>query len=248
MDGQAHIGLGLVTRPPNVEAALWRKFHIDKDIKFREQLFTFYQDFAVKIAKTEFRNRPCYGLEFEDFRQLANSGLLEAIDRFAPLRNIPFEAFARRRIKGSISDGIGQSSEHAAHYLHRRAQNSDRLKSLMEQTELRTQSAVDKLGDVVIGLALGLLLEASQVPDIRSDEPDPYESLALKEVGKHVLVQLKDLPDPDGLVLRSHYLDGIPFLNIAQTLSVSKGRISQIHRGALDKLKAKLQKLEWGSS
>jgi RNA polymerase sigma factor FliA len=239
------IGCKLVERDSNIEASLWRQFHVENQKSYRDRLFEFYQTLTRSIALGEFRRRPRYGLDFEDFLQLASSGLLEAIDRFDPLRGSPFEAFARRRIKGSISDGVSKSSEGAAQYTFVRRQHNERIASLMAQNDLQQNTHLQKLSEVVVGLAIGMLLEASALDVVSAPEPDPYDCLAFTDMKRVVMRELSDLPDPGGLVLRRHYLDGIPFGTIAQSLNLSKGRISQIHKDGLVVLKAKFYQLDW---
>jgi RNA polymerase sigma factor FliA len=242
------IGLKLIERTSNVEASLWRKYFIERKISYRDRLYVFHQDLAELIAKSEFRRRPRYGLDFEDFLQLATSGLLEAIDRFDPIRGKPFDAFARHRIKGAISDGIAKSSEAAAHYTFQRAQQNDRISSLIDKDEVVSNGYLGKLSDVVVGMAIGMLLEATALEQLSTSDPDPYECLALNEIKRAVLHSLSALPDPGRIVLRKHYLDGMPFTSIAQILNLTKGRVSQIHKEALGKLKTNFHKLDWEQS
>ncbi len=200
MSLQPSIGCKIVERRPNVEASLWRQFHIEKKQFYRDRLFAFYQNLTKSIAQSEFRRRPHYGLDFDDFLQLALSGLLQAIDRFDPLRGIAFKAFARQRIKGAISDGIAKSSEGAAHYTFMHRQHLDRLASLIAQDDPIKDTYVEKLGDVVVGLAIGMLLEASVLDLVASPEPDPYECLAFNDLKRTVMRELADLTDPGGLI------------------------------------------------
>jgi RNA polymerase sigma factor for flagellar operon FliA len=65
-------------------------------------------------------------------------------------------------------------------------------------------------------------------------------SLAWKETTRSLKTEIAHLPDPDGQIIRYHYLDGLSFEQIALAFGLSKGRISQIHRGALRSLKDRL--------
>lgn len=38
-----------------------------------------------------------------------------------------------------------------------------------------------------------------------------------------------------------HYFNGVEFKHIAELLGVSKGRVSQLHRAALEKVRARLR-------
>lgn len=245
MSPAAGSGFKLLERTSNVEASLWRKFYVEKRISYRDRLFTFHHHLAQRIAKSEFRRRPRYGLDFDDFLQLALSGLLEAIDRFDPLKGNPFGSYAQYRIKGAISDGVSRSSEASAHYSFQRAQQDDRLASLADGEGGLPAGSLGKLSEVVIGMAIGMLLEATALEHLSAPDPDPYECLALNDIKKVVFRGLSELPDPGGIVLRNHYLDGMSFTKIAETLSLTKGRISQIHKHALGTLRSNFHKLDW---
>ncbi len=123
-------GIDMVARPERVEAALWR--HALHDLAAaRDGLFSYYVRFARAIARERFLARRAGNHELGDVEQLAYEGLLQAIDRFEPLRSVPFQAFARPRIFGSISNGLGKYSEAAANSSYHRRTERERLQSLM---------------------------------------------------------------------------------------------------------------------
>ncbi|MET0183798.1 MAG: sigma factor, partial [Caulobacterales bacterium] len=97
------IGLKLLEIARAVESSLWRRLRFENDSACREALFNRYIRFARSVAAQEWRRRPAYGLERQDFDQLAFGGLLDAIDNFDPLHGASFESFARARIRGAIS-------------------------------------------------------------------------------------------------------------------------------------------------
>lgn len=240
----ARSGLRLVERPANVEASLWRRLRLSDDPRCREKLFQLHMRLAKLIAGHEFKRRPPYGLDRGDFEQLAYRGLLEAIDKFDPLRGIPFDAFARHRIRGAISDGISKSSEGAAQYSHRRRAEIERLRSLNE-AGVAGDDAVVALAELASALAIGLIAESAADVDTTmiSDQPilGAYESSTWRELQLSVLSEIERLPEAERIVLQQHYLHGVAFLQIAQLLGLSKGRISQLHRGALQKVRERLR-------
>lgn len=61
----------------------------------------------VKSAARALRSRLISkGVEFDDLLAYGMIGLLDAAARFDPTRGVPFEAFARPRVRGAIVDGI----------------------------------------------------------------------------------------------------------------------------------------------
>jgi RNA polymerase sigma factor for flagellar operon FliA len=208
-------------------------------------LFERYQSLARSIAVSEFRRRPAYGLERSDFLQLAFGGLLEAVDRFDPLRGAPFSAYARRRIRGSISDGIARSSESGAQYSHARRLETERLRSLDDPSAQHGKDAIAQLSDIALALAIGLVVQSSRkTSDARGlnlVELGAYESVAWRDIELTLLQEVDRLPQAEQTVLKQHYLQEMPFKDIASLLGISKGRVSQLHRAALGRLRERLK-------
>src|SRR5262245_26805139 len=80
------------------ESRLWRRLAKDGDREAREQLVILYMPFAKRLA---LRYRGA-SESFDDLLQVANLGLLNAVDRFDPERGIPFTAFASPTILGEL--------------------------------------------------------------------------------------------------------------------------------------------------
>lgn len=237
-------GMALLKRPEKVEASLWRQFKFEQNEQSRQKLFDQYMYLAKKIAKKEYHRRPSYGLELEDFYHFAFAGLLEAVDRYDPIKNVPFEAYGRLRILGSIKDGLSRSSEDGAQYNYRKEAQKDRIKSL-ESPDLKTEDdTLTRLSDIAVGLALGFILQGhdfTQSGVLRNDMPDAYESLAWKELKLSLKNEVENLQSQEKTVIQKHYFRYLAFVRIAELLRVTKGRVSQIHRSAINKLRQKIR-------
>ena len=234
-------GLGLLLVPPRVEASLWRRFRFEREFRCREQIFTQYRSLARAIARRQLRARPRNGVELNDMEQFAYEGLLVAIDRYDPLRGIPFGAFARRRIIGSIADGAARMNESDAHYSYRRRIETERLRSIA--AEAGPADPLDALADLAAGLAIGLMLEGTGLvePEDGIDRrPNAYESLAWRQLNAQLDREIDRLPEREAAIIRQHYENGVSFSQIAQLLDLSKGRVSQLHAHALAKLRTRI--------
>jgi len=232
-------------RRSDQEAQLWRSFKDQGSSSAREQLFSLYTGLARRIARRHFRDRDDRTLEFPDLCQLAYAGLLEAIDRYDPDYGVSFARFAGSRISGSIVDGLRHASEKHEQIAFRQRMRRDRSKSLAgEDAEALTSSeALDRLVDAAVGLALGFMLEGADiyVPDGAADHrPNAYESAAWRELVRKTMAKIETLPERERLIIRQHYLEGVDFEQLGALLGVSKGRISQLHRSALQRLKTRL--------
>lgn len=235
-------GLKLLVDERRVEAAMWRA-HLDgPSAKTRTALFIRYMAFARRAAHDEWHRTGGHGLEREDFEQLANEGLLEAIDRFDAAREGRFESYARHRIRGSILNGLRKASEASSQFSYRKRVERERLRSLRTKAET-SLPALEQLANLAVTVALGTLLEthAEMEPDhIASDAPTAFETLAWNQLCGEVGKRIAQLPDNEAFVLDQHYRHGLQFQQIAGLLGVSKGRVSQLHAQGLAKLRRHL--------
>lgn len=236
------LGLAAILSAERVEASLWRRAKLARQGDARARLFEKYQPLARAVAISEIGRRPSSEVELDDIRQLANEGLLQAINGFDARRGIPFAAFARRRIKGCIANGLGKNSERAAQYRYKRRVELDRLRSI-DADGAQDKDAITEVSRIAALIAIGILLEEKQStePDeLPSADASAYETAAWNELKVKLRGQLQGLPLQQQFVLQQHYHNGVSFSEIAKVLKLSKGRVSQIHRVALIALRKEL--------
>lgn len=241
-------GMKILVEPEKLEASLWRRFKYENNDKARAELFEFYTPHARQLAHKQYYKSPKYGLERGDFEQLAYTGLLEALERFDPTKQVPFIAFAKFRISGSISNGLRGSSEDSSHYTQRHEVERERLRSIRKAPLPQTppESAINKLSEMAIGLALGLIIESIDNPGEKESvdaAPNAYDTLAWQELRTNLKREITRLPEQENIVVNQHYIVGLAFVQIARLLSITKGRVSQIHRSGIDRLRKRLRSL-----
>jgi RNA polymerase sigma factor for flagellar operon FliA len=243
---EATEGLRLLVDGQRAEAAEWRRFRAARSTEARAALFERYRSFAERAAKSEHRRIRDMGLDLDDCAHLAFEAVLSSIERFDPDRAIPFPAFARPRIRGAIHSALAKANEARAVYSARQRAERDRLASLKRHAvEAASDEPIETLRVIVVGMALGFMLddsaqgEAMQVP---SDAPSAYDSVVWAQTIGAMEAKLGTLPERERLVIEYHYRQGLRFAEIATLLGVSRGRISQIHSGALARLRKSLAK------
>ena len=84
---------------------LWRRYKDDRDEKARERLVLAYAPLVKYVAGRMSTGLPSH-VEESDLISYGLLGLISAIERFQPEREIKFETFAITRIKGSIIDEL----------------------------------------------------------------------------------------------------------------------------------------------
>ncbi|WP_375397067.1 sigma-70 family RNA polymerase sigma factor [uncultured Sphingomonas sp.] len=242
MKRQRASGLGLLLDPLRAEAALWRRARFEDDTSSREALFNRYLVLARSVAARHFK----WGHQSTDrgdLEQFAYEGLLQSLDCYDPLNGVPFGVFARPRIAGIVSDGMARMSDVDAQLSRRRRMRQERVRSLAAISE-RSDDPLASLADLAIDLALGLMLEGTGMmatdggADVR---PTAYEGLAWRQAQAAMAAGLVQLPDKEGIVIRQHYQTGLTFARIADLLRLSNGRVSQLHRSAIERLRRRLR-------
>lgn len=206
------------------ERELWRRFRCQGDQAARDYLFLRYTPWAKSVARAVARKVRSGALDWSDHAQNANIGLLEAMSRYDVDRGVEFVAYAKPRVRGAVFNGIRAwyRTDHsrATHY------SVDRLNSL--QTEDETDQ-LHGFVETVVGLSIGFLLESSAAaPDLLDD---PSEHIGVLRDA------LLDLPDRQRDILISHYFMQVQFQDIASRFGVTKGRISQLHKESLARLR-----------
>src|SRR5688572_4501580 len=84
---------------------LWRRYKQDKDERARERLVVAYSPLVKFIAGRMASGLPSH-VEEADLISYGLLGLIGAIERFDPDREIKFETFAMARIRGAIIDEL----------------------------------------------------------------------------------------------------------------------------------------------
>ena len=220
---------------------LWSALRLNNDSTVREKIIDFYHPFARMMAAKAYAKRTTEQLEFLDFLQYALVGLIEAIDRFEHDRDIKFETFASTRINGAILKGIETSSDKQGQLSARRRVVAERLKSLKDNAvDAQDPSTMfGYLAEIAIGLAVGFALEDSGMHQIGEPTyPDnTYKRVEMKQLHHRIKGLLTSLPDNERRIVKYHYLQDIGFEEIAHILDVTRGRVSQLHKNALRKLR-----------
>lgn len=205
-----------------------------------------------------------------DRQELWNAGalgLVEAAKRFDPDAGIPFERFAKIRIRGAIIDST-RSRDWASRSVRRRARELDQATQSMTDSLGQEPSrealakaldiTVDELESIKARSTASMLLYLDQEsgenePTLRDSIADPSPMADPEAVLEHreMLGTLREavghLPGVHGEVIRRYYLDGEMLQDIADVYGVTQARISQIRSEALTSLRAHFGKLYEGA-
>jgi len=249
-----------VTKEPNGNsqptAEMWRAFKDRQDATAREGLAISYLT-LVRMQTRQMARRLPPSVKAEDLEGYGMIGLLEAIDRYDPDRGIPFEAFARLRIRGAMYDYL-RSLDQLPRFARRQVQRIQAQVQSLSRTLGRMPTNEELARAVGIEApVLGKLLVDAQaaVPSSLNDAPEivhlPHD--LAQEGGKDILTQLERqelaaelwhainaLPVRHKLIIGLYYAEGLTLNEIGRILGITESRVSQVRSQALASLRNQL--------
>jgi RNA polymerase sigma factor FliA len=228
---------------PERDRMRWGDFCRTRSPALRDELIARYLNHAKIMAARLFQRRADNSVPFSDFLQYARVGLVEAIDHFDPERAVPFEAFSSFRIKGAILNGLESESEVAAQRAFWARRTRERFESIKEhEVQGDRRATLEELVNLTVGLALSHLIEHDDGEPIdESLAANPYAVTELAQLKRAVHSLLPALPEREREIIRRHYEEHVEFQQIAAEWGLTKGRVSQLHAQALQRLRQLLR-------
>lgn len=238
------------------EATLWQRWRQGADESARGQLMQLHLPYARMVAATLYGMRMNNAIDFDDYLQLARVALIESIDRFDPTQGARFRTFASRRLHGAMLDGIERMTEVQQQLAFKRRLEGQRRASIKQvltepgahpshdsaSTDKPIPRALDYVAEAGLAFALSWLLDGSGMVRGNPVGPDQpfYRNTQLRQARAHLLDLVYQLPPQELRVIHHHYLQELPFDDVARLMGLSKARISQLHGRALRRLRENL--------
>jgi RNA polymerase sigma factor for flagellar operon FliA len=222
-------------------ASLWERFRRAADHEARAQLVAHYMPMARKIAAGVYGLRVDSSTSFDDYLQYARVGLIESVDRFQARNGASFETFSAYRIRGAILTGIARESEAIAQASFWRARGLARSESLEQNFRGSVEEAsLEELAAFTVELAIGVVLDAVGEEATEEVAANPYAAMEMAQL-QALLHRLVDkLPANERDLIEGHYFKQLEFQEVAADLELTKGRVSQLHARALQRLRQML--------
>ncbi len=222
----------------------------------------------VKYIARRIHERLPQHVSFDDLVHAGIVGLIDAMHKFDPGKNVRFASYAKFRIRGAILDSL-RDMDWSPRDLRRKAR---RLEAAMQklQTELGHSATEPELAQVmgmsleefqhmldeIRGLEVGSLqidsLEDGRETDLSETIPGPAEqdplSLYMKGERKQMLAAaIAQLPQREQQVLALYYQEELTMKEVGAVLGVGESRVSQIHSVAVARLRAALENAGHGA-
>lgn len=245
---------------PNTDL-LWKRYKQGKDLDAREQLILNYS-YLAKYVVDRMPIRFNAVVDYDDLLGHAVVGLIDAVEKFDPFRDVKFETYAVTRIKGAVLDAI-KSLDWMPRSIRAQEQELKQTFARLEAelgypaTDEEVASAlgitVDVLNDRLADIAQSVLLSFERILSFGEESfggngvyysSDPFEdpmiAAEVNERSRLLSQAIADLPEKEKLVISLYYSDGLTLKEIAKVLGVTESRVCQLHSKAVVRLQGKL--------
>ena len=249
-----------MSRPEDTQS-LWLEYTRTRDRAVRDRLILTYAPLVKFVAGRLGSGLPAH-VDEGDLVSYGLLGLIGAIERFDPQREIKFETYAIARIKGAIIDEL-RALDWVPRSVRSRAREIERAMGELERRLHRAptdEEIAAKLGIAVSDLE-DSLMEISRSSIAALDElwtvsaggdqialidtiedtqgPEPQSALAQAEMREALGEAIARLPEREKLVVTLYYYEELTLREIGEVLGVTESRVSQLHTKAILRLKAR---------
>jgi RNA polymerase sigma factor FliA len=248
------------------EMILWKEYKKTKKEEIRGYLVEKYSPLVRHVAGRVAIGMP-QNVEFDDLVSYGVFGLLDAIEKYDPEREIKFKTYAMTRIRGSIFDEL-RSVDWIPRSIRQKAKQLEQIIGMLENKEGKTVE--DEVIAKELGVSMGeystLITKLSgtslvSLNDIwflgdENDEVSFMETLESpmnlnpdviieKEEVKNIIVEaIQTLPEKEMKVIVLYYYEDLTLKEIGEVLEVTESRISQLHTKAVMRLRSKLGRVK----
>jgi RNA polymerase sigma factor for flagellar operon FliA len=241
---------------------IWLEFSRTRDKEIRDRLILTYAPLVKYVAGRLGSGLPAH-VDEGDLVSYGLLGLIGAIERYDPTRDIKFETYAIARIKGAIIDEL-RALDWVPRSVRSRAREIERAIAELEaksgtaptdeQIAAKIGISVDELEESLTDISRSSIAaldelwslsgEGDQISlmDTIEDEtgPRPEASLDQTETREALADAIARLPEREKLVVTLYYYEELTLREIGEVLGVTESRVSQLHTKAILRLKARL--------
>lgn len=260
--------MGNILLEQKTEDELWELYKKAKNPQIREAFIRQYAPLVKYVAGKVAVGMP-NNVEFDDLVGFGVFGLLDAIDKYDPAKNVKFKTYAVTRIRGAIFDELRSIDWVPRSVRQKTREIEDTIVSLEAQLgrTVSDQEIAKSMGmsedeylKTVLKISGTSILSLNDVWHSGDDNDhlsigDSIESpsslnpdvIVEKEEVRRVIVEaINELPEKEKKVLVLYYYEDLTLKEIGQVLEVTESRVSQLHTKAILRLRAKLTNLRKG--
>jgi len=243
--------------------SLWLEYRRTGNQAIRDRLILTYAPLVKYVAGRLGSGLPAH-VDEGDLVSYGLLGLMGAIERYEPDRDVKFETYAIARIKGAIIDEL-RAMDWVPRSVRSRAREIERAIGELEakqgtaptdeQIAAKVGITVAELEDSLADIARSSIAALDELWTVSGsggdqialidtiedeDAPDPQSTLSQTEMKEAIADAIARLPEREKLVVTLYYYEELTLREIGEVLGVTESRVSQLHTKAILRLKARL--------
>ncbi|MDR3139067.1 MAG: RNA polymerase sigma factor WhiG [Treponema sp.] len=250
------------------EEELWLEYRRHRDPKIRENFIKQYAPLVKYVAGKVAVGMP-HNVEFDDLVGFGVFGLLDAIDKFDPEKNVKFKTYAVTRIRGAIIDEL-RNIDWVPRSVRQKTREVEEAIGALEAQLGRTATDQEIAGSLGMDedeyLKTIMKISGTSILSLNDvwfsgDENDkvsigdsiespaslnPDVIVEKDEIRRVIIEAINDLPDKEKKILVLYYYEDLTLKEIGQVLEVTESRVSQLHTKAILRLRSKLTNIRKG--
>ena len=243
-----------------------RRREIERQVGgLRDRLVVNYSPLVKYVSSRVGARMTAGAIDQEDMISWGVLGLLDAIETYDPNRRGPkakFESYAISKIRWAILDEV-RSQDWVPRRVRLRAQEVDQATTKLTQELRRPPSEMEVAGELgarvedhrnflqqysraqVASLEARLEMDGGPGGEygafvVDTAAVDPQGRANLEELRTHLVQAISELEDQERLVATFYFYEGLTLKEIGKAMNLTEGRISQLLRRALEKLRGNL--------
>ena len=197
-------------------------------------------------------------IEIEDLLQIGYFGLVTAAQKYSVKEGASFASYAVLRIRGAIVDHLRKSSNLCRTTIQMQ-QKTKRVESALLKRLHRSPTRQEIAHELDINLNEFDEWERAFAANVHtsldaaydefsmwfvSKDSNPEQQLTEEDLKKSLRSSLEVLSQKEALVIQLYYVEELNVYEIAEILSVTTGRVSQIKKSAISRLRKSMSDLE----
>ena len=197
-------------------------------------------------------------IDIEDLIQIGMYGLVTAAQNYVVKEGVSFASYAGIRIRGEIVDHLRRNSNLCRTTIQMQQQYNASFEKLSRQLQREPKNSE---------IAKDMGLEASELDNweqafaanthqsldsvydefsiwFASKDQSPEDELSDTELKENLVEALKTLPEREAMLVQLYYVEELNVYEIAEVLEITTGRVSQIKKSAISRLREFIQKID----
>ncbi len=233
---------------------LWSEYLTNRSQNTRSKLIETYLPLVKLVAHRMAIGLPQH-VDTDDFISEGFLGLLQALERFDPSREIKFETYAISRIRGAIIDAL-RAKDWVPTSVRQKAKLYEQAVSELEHQFGRAATdneiaqklsiSLKQLSDWISQLNSTTLISLDDFASeyIDSENSTPLQIVEEYDLKNTIAEAIERLPEKERIVVSLYYYEGLTLKEISYILKLSEPRISQLHTKAIFRLRGSLSRIK----